>query len=78
MAFGQAVDLIVEQQNVDVDVAAQRMEQMVAADGQRVAVAGHDPDVKIRLRQLEAGGHRRRAAVDGVEAVGRHVIGKPR
>ena len=48
LALGQAVDLVVEQQDGDVHVAAQGVDQVVAADRQRVAVAGDDPDVEVR------------------------------
>ncbi len=74
LALGQAVDAVVEQQDLEPDVAAQHVDQVVAADRQRVAVAGGDPHLEVGPRQLEAGGHRRRAAVDGVEAVGVHVV----
>ena len=76
LALGQAVDLIVEQQDLAVEVAAQDVHRVVAADAQCVAVAGDDPYVELGIGELDAGGEGRRAAVDGVEAVGRHVIRK--
>ena len=39
LALGEPVDLVVEQQDREVDVAAQRVDEVVAADRQRVAVA---------------------------------------
>ena len=74
LAFGQAVDLVVEQQDRQVDVAAKRMDQVVATDRQHVAVAADDPHVEIRAGHGEAGGDRRRAAVDRVHPVGVHVV----
>ncbi len=74
LALGQPVDAVVEQQDVEVDVAAQDVDQVVAADRERVAVAGDDPHRQLGPRRLEPGGDRRRAAVDGVEAVGVHVV----
>ena len=76
LALGQAVDLVVEQQDLAVEVAAQHVHRVVAADRQRIAVAGDDPHVEFGIGELDPGRHRRRAAVDGVEAVGRHVIRK--
>ena len=76
LTLGEAVNLVVEQQHVDVDVAAQRVKRVIAADRQRVAVAHHEPYVEFRIGQLGARGERRRAAVNGVEAVRGHVIGK--
>ena len=51
-----AVDLVVEQQDVQIDVAPQRVHQVIAADGQAVAVAGDDPDIQFGIGQLHAGG----------------------
>ena len=76
LALGQAVDLIVEQQDLAIEVAAQHVHRVVAADRQRVAVAGDDPHVELGVGELDAGRDRRRAAVDRVEAVARHVIRK--
>ena len=76
LALGQAVDLVVEQQDLAIEVAAQDVHRVVAADRQRVAVAGDDPHVQFGIGELDPGRERRRAAVDGVEAVGRHVIRK--
>src|SRR3546814_20258414 len=56
----------------------QDVQQVIAADRQRVAVARHHPDVERRVGQLHAGRESRRAAVDGVKAVGRQVVGKAR
>src|SRR5690606_21537655 len=77
LPLGEAVDLVVEEDELAVEVAAEQVEQVVAADGERVAVAGDDPDVELGPARLEAGRHRRRAAVDGVEAVRVHVVGEP-
>src|SRR5258706_7797442 len=59
------------------DVAAQHVDRVVAADGEGVAVAGGDPHVEVGPRHFQPGGHRRGAAVDGVEAEGVHVIREP-
>ena len=78
LALGQAVDPVVEQQDLEVDVAAQRVDQVVAADRQRVAVTGDDPHRQVRPRGGQAGGDGRRAAVDRVHAVGVEVVGEAR
>ena len=74
LALGQPVDAVVEHDHVDVDVAAHRVDDVVAADRERVAVAGDDPDHQVRPRGLEPGRERRRAAVDRVEAERVHVV----
>ena len=78
LALGEPVDPVVEQQDRHVHVAAQRVDQVVAADRERVAVTGDHPDRQVRARRREAGGDRRRAAVDRVHAVGVEVVGEPR
>ena len=78
LALGQAVDLVVEQQHLDVDVAPDRVQRVIAADRQAIAVAHHHPDVELGVGELGAGRDRRRPAVDRVEPVGRHVVGEAR
>jgi hypothetical protein len=77
LALRQAVDLIVEQQHLQIDVAAHHVDEVIAADRQAVAVARHEPNGKLRPHSLDAGRDRRRAPVDAVDAVGLHVIRKP-
>ncbi|PSK43210.1 hypothetical protein B0E38_07886 [Streptomyces sp. 111WW2] len=74
LALGQAVDPVVEQQDLEVDVAAQGVDEVVAADGERVAVPGDDPDRQVAAGGGEAGGDGGGAAVDGVHPVGVHVV----
>ena len=78
LALRQPVDLVVEEQDLEVHVPAQRVDQVVAADRQRVAVAGHDPDGQVRTGHGQTGRDRRRAAVDRVHPVGLHVVREAR
>ena len=78
LALGQPVDPVVEQQDRQVHVAAQRVDQVVAADRQRVAVAGDHPHRQVRPGGGQAGRDRRRAAVDRVHPVGVHVVREAR
>ena len=78
LPLGQAVDPVVEQQDLEVDVASQRVDQVVAPDRQRVTVTGHDPHRQVAARGGQAGGDGRRAAVDRVHAVGVEVVREPR
>ncbi len=77
MALGQAVDPIVEQQDRHVHIAAQRVDEMIATDRQRVAVAGDHPDRQIGPGDRQTGGDGGRAAVDGVNTVGVQVVREP-
>ena len=74
LALGEAVNAVVEQHDVDIEVAADGVHQVVAADRQAVAVAGDDPHVQIGPHRLQPGRHRRGPAVDRVHAVRVHVV----
>ena len=74
LTLGQAVDPVVEQQDRHVDVAAQRVDQVVAADRERVAVAGDDPHREVLARGGQAGRNRGGTPVDRVHAVGVEVV----
>ena len=78
LPLGEAVDFVVEQQHLDVDVAPDRVQRVVAADRQAVAVAHHYPDVEVGVGELGARRDGGRAAVDRVEAVGRHIVREAR
>ncbi len=78
LPLGQTVNLVVEQQHLAIEIAANEVHRVVAADRQRIAVAGDDPHVEIGIGELHARRHRRRTAVDGVEAVGFHIIREAR
>ena len=54
------------------------MDEVVAAYGEAVAVAGYLPHGHLGVGNLEAGGDGCRTSVDGVEAVGVHVVGQAR
>ena len=74
LALRQPVDLVVEEQDREVDVAAQRVDQVVAADRERVAVAGRDPHGQVGAHRREPCRDRGRPPVDGVHPVGLHVV----
>ena len=77
LPFRQPVDAVVEQDDFQIDIAAQRMHEMIAADRQGVAVAGDHPDHEIGPADFQAGGHGGRPAVNRMDSVSVHVIGKP-
>ena len=60
----QAEDLVVEKKNLQIDVAAEGVQELAEAERQAVAVARDDPHVQIGPHGLEARGHRRCATVD--------------
>src|SRR5204862_5758061 len=69
LLFGQAIDEIVHDEVDEVDVLARAVVEMVAADGETVAIAGEQKDVQVRPGQTDPAGERDGAAVDEVGAV---------
>ena len=74
LTLGEAVDAIVEQQDRQVHVAAQCVDEVVAANGQRVAVAGDHPHVEVRPGHRDACGNGRSTAMNAVHAIRIHVV----
>src|ERR1700733_4358745 len=74
LAFREAVNLIVEQQNFQADVAAQHVNGVIAADGKRVTVAGGNPHFEVRANRFDSSRNGGRTTVDGVKAKSVHVI----
>jgi hypothetical protein len=52
------------------------MDEMVAADGETVTVARDLPYGHLGISHLEACGDGCRTSVDGVEAIGVHIVGE--
>ena len=78
LPLGQPVDPVVEQQDLEVDVAPQRVDQVVPADRERVAVPGDHPYRQVRPRDGQPRRDRGGAAVDRVHPVGVEVVREPR
>ncbi len=74
----QAIDEIVHDEVSHVDVLARAVIEMVAADGEAVAVAAEEKDVEIGPGQADAGGERDGAPVNEMRAVAVHEIGEAR
>ena len=53
------------------------MHKMVPANGKTIAVSSDHPDRKIRVGDLDSSCECRSTAVDRMEAVGIHIVGKP-
>src|ERR1043166_3761634 len=78
LPLGEAEDLVVEEDDLQIDVAPQLVQHVVAADREPVAVAGDHPHVEPGVGEFDAGGDRGRPPVDRVEPVGREVIREAR
>ena len=78
LTLGHAVDTVVEQDQVDVDVTTAGVDEVVATDGGAVAVAGDHPHAEVRVGQLHASGGSGGTTVDAMETIGVHVVGEAR
>ncbi len=78
LLFRQAIDEVVHDDVGHVDVLARAVLEVVAADGEAVAVAAEEEDVEIGAREADAAGERHGAAVDEVGAVAIDEIRKAR
>ncbi len=78
LLFGQAIDEVVHDEVDQVDVLARAVIEMVAADGETVAVAAEQKDVEIGPGQTDAARERDGAAVNEMGAVAVDEIGKAR
>lgn len=74
LPFCKAIDLVIEQHHVHIEVAAEQVNGMVTADAQAVAVTGHDPNAEVGPGCLQSAGNGCCTAVDGVHAVRIHII----
>ena len=74
LALSQTVDAVVEQQQVEVDIAAHLVDEVVTADGKAVTVARNLPNGHVGVGGLETRCHSTATAMDGVEGVGAGVI----
>src|ERR1039458_2202209 len=69
LAASHGVDQIVHADDLQINVAACGVDQMIAPDGRKVAVTGIDDDVQLWVCQFEPGGERDGAAVRGMERI---------
>ena len=77
MTFGQAVNAVIEKQDINIDVSTEDVHQVVATDAQPIAVSRDQPYVELWIGDLDASGDSRRTTVDGVKTVGVHVVREP-
>ena len=78
LLLGQAIDEVVHDEVDQVDVLARAVIEMVAADGEAVAVAAEEKDVQVGPGQADAGRERDGAAVNEMRAVAVHEIREAR
>ena len=72
----QTVNFVIEQEHLAVEIPAQQVSRMIAANRQAVAIAGDDPHIEIGIGEFDARGHRRRSAVNRMVPIGFDIIGE--
>ena len=76
LVLGQPVDVVIQQQNRQIHVVADRVNPVTRTDGATVAIARDYEYVQIRTAAPHAAGNRKRASMKTVKPVGLHVVRK--
>ncbi len=76
LSFGQAIDTVVEEKNVYVQVAPEQVKKMIGSDGKSVPVTRDHPYGQFRVCHLHARRDGGSSTMNGMETVGVHVVGK--
>ena len=76
LTFRQSVYPVVEENDVQIHIAPDRMKQMVAADRKAVPVPGDHPDTQLRVGNRQTRRQRRRPPVNAVDPIRVHVVGE--
>src|SRR5665811_1172036 len=77
LSFGEPIDLVIEHQQIHVEVPAQQVNGMVAADAHAVAIATHDPYTEFWSCSFQPGSNSSSAPMDRVHTIGIHIVRKP-
>ena len=77
MTPSHAVDTVVHDDGSDIDVAPGSMDEMVAADRQRVAVTHRYNQVKLGTTQFNTRRKRQCAAMDGMQCMKIYITRHP-
>jgi hypothetical protein len=62
--------------NRDIGIAAQRMEEMVAAFSVTVAFSGNDDGCQVRIGHVDAQGRRNGSSVQSIEKITVEIVGQ--
>jgi hypothetical protein len=76
LTLSETIDAVVEQYHVEVDIAAIGVDEVITTDSEAVAVATHLPYRELRVGHLTTCGDSCGTTMDGVHAIGVHVVGQ--
>ena len=74
LTFGQTVDTVVEQAYVEIHVATDLVDKVVATNSEAVAIARHLPNIEFRMAGLNTRSDSTTTTVDGVKPVGVEIV----
>ena len=74
LALRQTVNPIVEEHDFELNIPAQCVDEMIATNAQPVAVTRDQPDMQVGSGDLESGCNRRCPTMNGMKAIGIHVV----
>src|SRR5262249_14678337 len=69
LPLGQAINAVVEEEDLQIDVPTKGVKQMVSTDGEAISIPRHHPDLKVGANRLETCGKGWSPPVNAVEAV---------
>jgi len=76
LAFCKTIYLVIEQQNINVEIAAQQVNGMVSPNAEPIAIACNDPDAKFGAGGFKAGGYSSGATMNRVHTIRIHIVWK--
>ncbi len=76
LPLGKSVDSVVEEQDIDVNIAPYGVYKMVASYRESISIPADLPHCKRGVGDLDAGAYGGSASVDGMESIGVHIIRK--
>ena len=74
MTFGQTIDAVVEQAYIEIDIATDLVDKVVATNSEAVAIARHLPNIEFGMASLDSCSDSTSTSVDGVKPVGVEVV----
>jgi len=77
LAFGQSIYAVIEKQYVYIRVPPKEMKEVIAANGETVAIARHQPNGEFGVGDLDSCGNGRCSAMNGMKTISVHIIRKP-
>ena len=74
MTFGQTVDAVVEQTDIEIDIASNLVDKVVATNSEAVAIARHLPYIEFGMTGLDTRSNSTSTTVDSVETIRIEVV----